>query len=147
MLAKRQFATMHYSCFCVNILFLHIVESAPSDPYPSGFIIYKSQNIKTIGQNQKNKKKQRGQGTNLRKAFKNSKNKKNKTFRPMSPKPDIGLKVLFVLLVAPAPLKPRVCPLLGNVVPVLRPPRTHVHFGRHRILHMSLRDEPGDCWA
>ena len=27
-----------------------------------------------------------------------------------------------------------------------RPPRTHVHFGRHRILQMSLRDEPGDCW-
>ena len=26
-----------------------------------------------------------------------------------------------------------------------RPPRTHVHFGRHRILQMSVRDEPGDC--
>ena len=27
-----------------------------------------------------------------------------------------------------------------------RPPQTHVRFGRHRILQMSFRDEPGDCW-
>ena len=48
--------------------------------------------------------------TTYKKPKENQQQRRNNTFRPMSPKPDIGLNVLFVLLVVPAPLKPRVCP-------------------------------------
>ena len=76
-LAKRQFVAMHYSCFCVKLLFLHIVQR----PHPTPILQDEScVNLKisiTIG--------------------KTKKNKTTKTFGPMSPKRVIGPKVLFFL--------------------------------------------------
>ena len=84
---------MPYSCFCVELLCYRIIESAASNPDPSGFFIYKSENIKNHRENQKTKEPKRSReklAKNLEKT-----NTQNTTFRPMSPKPNIGLKVLF----------------------------------------------------
>ena len=66
---------MHYK-FCVKVLFLKIIESAASDPDPSGSIIYKSENIKNHRENKKQKN-QRGQEKHLQKPNKKTKHIKN----------------------------------------------------------------------
>ena len=59
---------MRYNLFCVKILFLHVIENAASDSDPSGSIIYKSGNIKTIGKT-KNKRTKEVKGKTCKKQF------------------------------------------------------------------------------
>ena len=49
------------------LLNLHIVESAASDVDPSGFIIYKYDRIKTIGETKQNKRTKEVKGTTCKK--------------------------------------------------------------------------------
>ena len=57
----------------------------------------KFENINNHRENQRNQNNQRGQGKNYQKPSRKPKTKETKTFRPMSAKVDMGLKVLFFL--------------------------------------------------
>ena len=96
-LAKRQFVAMHYSCFCVKLLFLHIVQRPHPTPILQDESCVNLKISKTIGKTKETKETKEAKAKTIKKTSGKPKNtKKGKTFRPMSAKVDMGLKVFFV---------------------------------------------------
>ena len=122
-LAIRQFVTMRYNCFCGKSLLLHVIESAASDPDPWIHRIW-LENIKNHRDNNKNKRTKEVEGTTFVKSLENKQNCL-KTFRPMSPKSDLGLTVLLLIcLVFPTLFVSCSLDLFGSFVFVIFPQTT-----------------------
>ena len=79
-LAKRQFVAMHYNCFCVKLLFLHIVQR----PHPTPILQDEScVNLRisiTIGKTKKTKTTKEVNAETIKNHWENQKNQKNQNF-------------------------------------------------------------------
>ena len=79
-LAKRQFVAMHYSCFCVKLLFLHIVQRPHPTPILQDESCVNLKISKTIGKTKKTKTTKEVNAETIKNHWENKKKQKNQNF-------------------------------------------------------------------
>merc|ERR1711966_165108 len=84
-LAKRQFVAMHYSCFCVKLLFLHTVQRPHPTPILQDESCVNLKISKTIGKTKKNKTTKEVNAETIKNHWENQKKQKKQNFWTYDP--------------------------------------------------------------